>query len=195
MRRCFGALLSAIAIAGALAQDELPQPDEGEPLEIEPPMLIQSRGPDGLPEVPVPPLPVALAKLEGDLAKAKKSAASGDRLFKAGIIAKVDAENRVLKVVRLQATLATAQLEEAKSKAVEQKSPAADDLEAKLDQSELAKVEQAAQRAIKEQQRAELEAALRNLQRQQKLLALGSGRRADVSRAEKKLAELQGAGN
>lgn len=187
--------MSAIAIAGALAQDELPQPDEGEPLEIEPPMLIQSRGPDGLPEVPVPPLPVALAKLEGDLAKAKKSAASGDRLFKAGIIAKVDAENRVLKVVRLQATLATAQLEEAKSKAVEQKSPAADDLEAKLDQSELAKVEQAAQRAIKEQQRAELEAALRNLQRQQKLLALGSGRRADVSRAEKKLAELQGAGN
>ncbi|HEV3410786.1 MAG TPA: hypothetical protein VG095_10865, partial [Chthoniobacterales bacterium] len=56
-----------------------------------------------------------------------------------------------------------------------------------------ATAEETAKRTAEERHRAELEAALRNLQRQQKLLALGSGRKADVSRAEKRLAELQGA--
>jgi glycerol dehydrogenase-like iron-containing ADH family enzyme len=44
---------------------------------------------------------------------------------------------------------------------------------------------------VKQRQQAELEQALRNLQRQQKLLALGSGRKADVTRAEARVAELQ----
>ncbi len=48
------------------------------------------------------------------LEKAKKSATAGERLFRSGVIAKVDAENRVLKVVRLEAELANARLEVAK---------------------------------------------------------------------------------
>jgi multidrug resistance efflux pump len=55
----------------------------------------------------------------------------------------------------------------------------------------LAQAEEAAARAAEERNRAELDAAQRNLQRQQKLLALGSGRKADVNRAQEKLAELQ----
>ena len=188
MKRWLGALLGMMTIACALAEEELPKYEEHEPLEIEPPLLIQSRGPDGLPDVPAPPEKIELAKLEADLAKAKKIAASGDRLFKAGIIAKVDAEERALKVVRLEAKLAEARLDEAKSQVDDQKSdPAAAET--------LAQATLEAEQAADKRRRAELEVAVRNLQRQQKLLALGSGRKADVNRAEKKLTELQGAGN
>ncbi|MFN2508266.1 MAG: hypothetical protein ABR589_05790 [Chthoniobacterales bacterium] len=189
MSRWIGTFLVAtIAIVSVVGQDELPRPEESEPLPIEPPILIQSRDSDGLPIVPAAPQSADLAKLEADLVKAKKSAASGDRLFKAGIIAKVESEERVLKVVRLEAKIAEARLEAAKSTVEEEN---ADPSAAET----VAEAAQAAQRAIEERRRAELEAAFRNLQRQQKLLALGSGRRADVNRAEKKLAELQGAGN
>jgi hypothetical protein len=193
MKRCLGALLAAMTIAITLAEDDLPQPDENEPLaveplEIDPPMLIQSRGPDGLPVVPAPPEKIELAKLESDLTKARKSAASGDRMYKAGIIAKVEAEERVLKVVRLEAKLAEARRDEAKSQ-MENETPEPAAAEA------LAQATAAAEQAIAERRRAELEAAVRNLQRQQKLLALGSGRKADVNRAEKKLADLQSGQN
>ena len=42
---------------------------------------------------------------------------------------------------------------------------------------------------------AELNAAELNLRRQQKLLALGSGRKSEVARAEQKLAELKASKN
>jgi hypothetical protein len=49
----------------------------------------------------------------------------------------------------------------------------------------------AAQSAAARRDRAELDAALLNLSRQKKLLALGSGRKSEVSRAEEKVAALQ----
>ncbi len=189
MKRWIGALLVAICLSSLCAQEEeLPKPDEsGSPLEIEPPLLIPLRTPDGtipdLPGVTSAPLSPDIAKLEKDLTRAKRRAAGADRMFRAGIIAKVDAEQRVLKVVQLEAGLAAARFEEAKA----QGETGGDDDE----RSRLADAEAEAKRAAEERERAEMEAALRNLQRQQKLLALGSGRKADVSRAEKKLAELQ----
>lgn len=190
MKRWIGALAGvAMCLAPLLAQEEeLPKPDEsGLPLEIEPPLLIPLRAPDGsipdLPGMKSEPQSADIAKLETDLARAKKRAASGDGLFRAGIIAKVDAEQRLLKAVQMEASLAAARLAEAKTKAETE-----DNGEARL---LLADAEKTAQRAAEERERAEMEAALRNLQRQQKLLALGSGRKADVNRAEKKLAELQ----
>ena len=45
--------------------------------------------------------------------------------------------------------------------------------------------------ALTNQKKAELGAAAINLARQQKLLALGSGRKSAVRRAEEKLAELK----
>jgi hypothetical protein len=184
------ALLLCVASAVHLhAQEEtpLPAPDTSQPMEIEPPMLIPMRAPDGtIPDVPGSPAAVTnqdIAKLEKDLARAEKRAASADRLFKAGIIAKMDAEQRALKVVQLTATLAEARLEAAKARAEEMKPI---DVE-----SAVADAAEAAKRAAEERHRAEKEQALRNLLRQQKLLALGSGRKADVNRAEQKLAELQ----
>ena len=194
----FGSLFLGFSLVPLRAQDDLPQAEAGQPLEIEPPVLIQSRAPDGTPNVPVSDGEVDLAKLESDLAKAKKSAASGERLYRAGIIAKVESEERAMKVVRLEARLAAARLELAKHKLDEQKTQnRVVEIEAQLraGEDQVAAAARAAEEAATEQRRAELDAALRNLERQQKLLALGSGRKADVSRAQKKLAELQGAGN
>ncbi|HMJ05178.1 MAG TPA: hypothetical protein VK474_02880, partial [Chthoniobacterales bacterium] len=177
---------------------DLPRPDDGQPLEIEPPVLIQSRAPDETPDEPSPPEQLDLVKLEADLAKAKKSAASGERLYRAGIIAKVESEERTLKVVQVEAKLAEARWTAAKTKLDEQKAQArVVEIEAQLraGEDQVTEAARAAAEAMNEQHRAELEAALRNLQRQQKLLALGSGRKSDVNRAEKKVAELQSAEN
>jgi hypothetical protein len=127
-----------------------------------------------------------IEKLERNLARAKRNAAGADRLFKAGIISKVEAEERGLRVVRLEATLAEVRLQVVK-RAVEDQTADGED-------ATVSDAEEAAARAATERRTAEIEAAFRNLQRQQKLLALGSGRKADVSRAEQKLAELQRAG-
>ena len=194
----FGALLLVVACLPLRAQEDLPQPDASQPLEIEPPILIPSRNPDGSPNLPTPPEQVDIAKLESNLARAQRNAASGERMFRAGIIAKVESEERVLKVVRLEAELAEARLAAARSQLSEQKAQAQMvEIEAQLRtrENQVAEAARAAAQAAEERERAELEAAMRNLARQQKLLALGSGRRADVSRAEKKLAELRGAGN
>ena len=125
--------------------------------------------------------PRSTSAIEDDLAQARKRAASADRLFRAGIIAKVEAEQRVLRVVQLEAMLAEARLEEARKAAAETGKP----------ESEIAGIAEAARIATERCHRAEIEAALRNLQRQKKLLALGSAHKSDVNRAEEKLAELQ----
>ena len=189
MKGWLGLIVSALIVLSAGAQTELPLPshDGEEPGEIDPPLLITSRARDGsipdLPGITREASPADVAKLESDLLRAQKRAAGADRLYKAGISAKVDAEQRVLKVVQLEAALAQARVDAAKAKV--------ESAEDGSTRTLLANAEAAAKQALEQRQQAELEAAMRNLQRQQKLLALGSGRKADVSRAEAKLAELQ----
>ena len=134
-------------------------------------------------------------QIAATLEKAKKSAASGERLYKSGIIAKVDAENRALKVIRLEADLADAKLELAKQNVLAQQAR----LEAgEISQSEIEAAQLLAAAAMREaesasakKEKAELDAAMLNLQRQKKLLAMGSGRKAEVNRAQEKVSALQ----
>ena len=193
------ALLFVVAFAITLrAEEELPT-NPSEPMDIEPPLLIQESpnqnivytSPGTSDEKPAPDLDQLAASLE----KAKKNAASGERLYKAGIIAKVDAENRALKVIRLEAELAEARAEVAKQNATVQ--------EARLEAGEISQgqVESAkseamvatkdAESAAAKKEKAELDAALLNLQRQKKLLAMGSGGKAAVNRAQEKVSALQ----
>jgi hypothetical protein len=203
LRTLLAAALISTAVAQELPTEDLPRPGEiepaqGEPLEIEPPLLITTREPDGGLPAASPtagaPANLDIAKLEKDLARAVRNAGGAERLFKAGIISKVEMEERGLRVIRLQASLENARLEQVKRTAEAQKEQTAADapaVEVTSTAEALAEAEQAAARAAEERHRAELDAALRNLQRQQKLLALGSGRKADVNRAQEKLAELQ----
>jgi microcompartment protein CcmL/EutN len=198
MMRSIAFPLAILFTATLAAQEELPKNPE-EPMDIEPPLLIQespnqnvvSTRPDAPDQKPAPDLDRLTASLE----KARKSAASGERLYKSGIIAKVDAENRVLKVIRLEAELAEAKLELAKQDVAAQEAR----LEAgEISQSEVETAKSAELAATKEaeaasaqKEKAELDAAQLNLRRQQKLLAMGSGRKAEVNRAQEKVSALQ----
>jgi hypothetical protein len=192
MKRCRAFSLSiALPTAFLLAQE--PSPDSAS-FEVEPPLLVQ---PDGRPIAPndspgATSAPVQeLAQLEKQLERAKKSAAAAERLWKAGVLAKLEAEQRALRVVRLEAELAKARLAEL------QKSTPADDAIVQTGENQRAGREDlkfaqaAAEEAAARLAKAELEAAILNLQRQKKLLALGSARKSDVARAEEKLAALR----
>ena len=183
--------------ASMLAQEELPLPtDPNEPLDIEPPLLIQQvPGRDLVQTTSGVPTEADPELIQVALEKAKKSAAAGERLFRSGVIAKVEAENRALKVVRLEADLANARLEMAKQNVASQQSrfDAAEipQTELELAKTALAAATNEAATATAQRENAELDAAFLNLNRQKKLLAMGSGRKSEVSRAEEKVAALQ----
>ena len=188
-----------LAFAAILpAQEQLPT-DPNEPMDIEPPLLIQetpnrnivSTTPAGADQKP----PADPDQIAATLEKAKKSAASGERLYKSGIIAKVDAENRALKVIRLEADLAEAKLELAKQNVAVQESrlEAGEISEAEIEiaKSLAAAASKESESAVAKKEKAELDAAMLNLQRQKKLLAMGSGRKSEVNRAQEKVSALQ----
>lgn len=195
MVRRFAFPFAVFLAASLLAEEELPQ-DPSEPLDIEPPLLIQEIPTRG----PVQSTPGIAADLDPErieiaLEKAKRSATGGERLFRSGVIAKLEAENRHLKVVRLEAELATARLEVATQNVASQqlRFDAAEIPESDLEiaKSTLVAATNEAASSTTRREKAELDAALLNLSRQKKLLALGSGRKSEVSRAEEKVAALR----
>lgn len=195
--RCF-ALLVSVLFATTLAAQEEELPSNPEPMDIEPPLLIQET-PNRNIVASTPPAPGQKdfdpERITRALEKAKKNAASGERLYKSGIIAKVEAENRALKVVRLEADLADAKLELTKQNLeVQQVRLEAGEIspeELETAKSLIVEATKEAESAGARKRQAEVEAAEINLRRQQKLLAMGSGRKAEVSRAQEKLSALQ----
>ncbi len=191
-------IFSALAIA-AFAENELPQKQEPNEFDIEPPLLIGNE----LPEPPPadqrassePSRDSSLDQLEKELARAKKSAAAGPHLYRIGVIAKVEMEERELKVVRLEAKIDNARLESAEEDFVAQHARFENGdislLEFSIAQSALMQAIANAETTTATLKRAEMDAAILNLQRQQKLLAVGIGRKSDVHRAEEKVATLK----
>jgi multidrug resistance efflux pump len=197
MMRSIALPFTLLLAATLLAEDELPK-DPSEPMDIEPPLLIQE-APNRNIVYTTPAAPgqkdLDPERIAAALEKAKKSAASGERLYKSGIIAKVEAENRVLKVIRLESDLAEAKLELAKQNIELQQvrlhagEISSDELETA--KSVLAAATKEAESAVAKKDQAELDAAVLNLRRQQKLLAMGSGGRSEVNRAQEKVSALQ----
>ena len=169
------------------------QPDEPDAFDIEPPILKQNLSAEPLPATGTPEAEVA--RLEKQLERAKKNADGAERLWKIGVLAKVEVEQRLLRIVRTESDLAIARVTQAKQKITEEEARVASDENAKDElgaaKVTLAQLTEAAQVAFAKRQRAELEAAEANVRRQQKLLKLGSARESDVAGAEEKLAELK----
>jgi multidrug resistance efflux pump len=197
MRRVLMLPATVVATAiMALAADQVPQNESEEPdsFDIEPPLLKQNLSTEQLPATPSPG-DLDVVQLEKQLDRAKKNASGAERLYKIGVLAKVEVEQRALKVVRLESDIANAQLARAKEEVAAQESQLAagestkDELEAA--KATLAQLTDVAQSAAARRERAELEAAEANVRRQQKLLALGSAHKSDVNRAQEKLAELK----
>jgi hypothetical protein len=186
-------LLATAIITVAADPSAKNKSDEPDALDIEPPILKQNLSDAPLPATGTPDAEVA--RLEKQLERAKRNADGAGRLYKIGVLAKVEVEQRVLKVVRTESDLANARLVQIKEKVTEQESRVASGENAKdeLDaaKAELAQLTEAAQVAMAKRERAELEAAETNVRRQQKLLKLGSADKSDVARAEEKLAELR----
>ena len=196
MTRIFALPVTVIATAMAtLAADPLAQNQSQEPdsFDIEPPVLKQNLTDQRLSTTEAPDGDVA--QLEKQLDRAKKNASGAERLYKIGVLAKVEVEQRALKVARLESDFANAQLARAKNDLAAQESQLAaregtkDELEAA--KAAVAQLTEAAQIAAQKREGAELDAAEANLRRQQRLLRLGSAQKSDVARAEQKLAELK----
>jgi hypothetical protein len=177
------ALVTAIAAGVAFAQE----PDS---FTVEPPELVPDRGEE---RSDANSQDVNLAKLEKDLARAKRNSADAQHLYRIGVISQVDVEQRALRVIRLEADLAKRRLEVAQQQATSVGSVLVNG-QPQTDEStkaELARLSEAAQAAAAKRDRAEIEAAEANLRRQQRLFAVGTGRKSDVAKAEQKLAELK----
>jgi len=179
----------------ALAADESPQskPDEPEAFDVEPPILKQNLS-DEL--SPAPGTPAAeVTRLEKQLGRAKSNAAGAERFWKIGVLAKVEVEQRLLKVVRCESDLANARVASAKEQVAELQSRVASGENAKEEleaaKATLTQLSEAAQIAAAKRERAELEAAEANVRRQQRLLKLGIAQKSDLTDAQEKLAELK----
>jgi hypothetical protein len=184
--------MSRFALFGILAliATVLNAQESADSFEVEPPLLPQNLKNDSAQKKSATPAPVLdVAKLEKDLERAQRNAASAERLYKMGALAKVEAESRALRVVRLQSDLESARLARAKEDALAQQTQT--NANATSTEGDLAHAIQAAHAAAAKREQAEVEAAEINLHRQEKLLALGSAHKSDVARAEQKLAEMK----
>jgi len=177
----------------ALAADQQSTSDEPGEFDIEPPILKQNLT-DELAAAPGTP-DGDVARCEKKLERAKKNAAGAERLWKIGVLAKVEVEQRALKVVRCEAELANARVAQAKERLAEQELRVASGestrQEVDVAKEALAPLIVAAETAVAKRESAELEFAEANLRRQEKLLKLGSAHKSDVTNAEEKLAELK----
>ena len=180
----------------ALAADQSSNSEEPGEFDIEPPILKQNLS-DELAEAGTPDGDIA--RCEKKLERAKQNAAGAERLWKIGVLAKMEVEQRALKVIKCEAELASARVAQAKEKVAEQESRVASGEATKQEvdvaKAALAQSIDAEQKAVAKRESAELESAEANLRRQQRLLKLGSAHKSDVTNAEEKLAELKGPKN
>jgi multidrug resistance efflux pump len=180
----------------ALAADQPSNSDEPGEFDVEPPILKQNLS-DELAESGTPDGDVA--RCEKKLERSKRNAAGAERLWKIGVLAKVEVEQRALKVIKCEAEVASARVAQAKGTVAEQESRVvsgeATKQELEVAKTALAQLIEAEEKAVAKRETAELEFAEANLRRQQRLLKLGSAHKSDVSNAEEKLAELKGPKN
>ena len=186
-------LLATAMVTVAADPSARTKSDEPEAFDIEPPILKQNLSDERLPAAGTPDAEVA--RLEKQLERAKRNADGAERLYKIGVLARVEVEQRLLKVVRTESDLASARVTQVKEKVDEEEYRVASGENAKdeLDAAKatLAQLIETAEVAAAKRERAELEAAEANLRRQQKLLKLGSADKSDVDRAQERLAELK----
>ena len=192
-------LLLVLALASATAQD-LPKKSGLADFDPEPKLMLND-----VPDVPIPGDPFSntalanqppadVAKLEASLERAKKNAALRERLCKAGVLSKLEAEQGQMAVMRLTKDLESARLNALKHEVEERhKQLDADEASKKVlgeIELRLAAATSSAQDASTKWQQAMRTAAELRLWRERKLLSLGAGTKSAVKRAEAALQSL-----
>src|ERR1700747_1783244 len=111
--------LLAIAIMTVAADPSAKnKADEPDAFDIEPPILKQNLSAEPSPATGTPDAEVA--RLEKQLERAKRNAEGAERLYKIGVLAKVEVEQRLLRIVRTESDLAAARVTLAKEKIAEE---------------------------------------------------------------------------
>src|SRR5438874_7162595 len=113
-------LLAAAMVTVAADPSAMNKSDEPEAFDIEPPILKQNLSDEPLPAPGTPDAEVA--RLEKQLERTKRNVDGAERLYKIGVLAKVEVEQRLLRVVRTEADLANARVAQAKEKIAEEES-------------------------------------------------------------------------
>ncbi len=186
-----------LLLAAAADGQELPKRDGAKELDfLEPKLMLNDVG-----ELPQPPgsklgaeasqpLPLDVAKLTAELERAKKNAGWRERLWKAGVLAKVEAEQAALKVVRLTKDLEVARAEAARVALEELRQKGAPREEITAAEKNTEALTAAAKDTVAKWEAAQRAAAELRLQRERKLYALGAGSRSQVRKAEAALQTL-----
>ncbi len=97
----------------ALAADQPKDTDEPGEFDVEPPILKQNLS-DELAEAGTPDGDVA--RCEKKLERSKRNAAGAERMWRIGVLAKVEVEQRALKVIKCEAEVASARVAQAKGR-------------------------------------------------------------------------------
>ena len=187
----------------AFGQADLPESDgdDYDSFEVEPPLLPQIRdaGSEKSTAGQVTGSNRDPAELEKLVERAKRVALEAEKLYKRGVLSRVEVELRQLRIIRLKSDLEKARLERAKADLAiaqtrfEMKEISKEELATVQQTVETA--EQTAEAASLARDRAEIAAAETNLKRQRKLAAMGSARPSDVAKAERRLADLKAGRN
>src|SRR2546428_103534 len=155
-------LLATAMVTVAADPSARTKSDEPEAFDVEQPILKQNLSDEPLPATGTPDAEVA--RLEKQLERAKRNADGAERLYKIGVLARVEVEQRLLRVVRTESDLASARVTQVKEKVAEEESRVASGENAKgeLDATKatLAQLTEAAQVALAKRERADVEAAV-----------------------------------
>ena len=125
------ALILGLVATTLFAQESTNDPDS---FDIEPPLLIPNRDSEQQTKTaPSSTQDLDLAKLEKEFERAKRNAAGVERLYKIGVLSKLEAEQRTLRVVHLEFDLANARLVWAKEEMLEKEKQRSNSEVAKID--------------------------------------------------------------
>ena len=178
------------------AQDDLPRHAPGEALDFEPKLMLDGPNAAGAEPSPTVSPEDRVAELETALLRAQARVADSEQLFKEGILAKVEVEERTRRVIQAGLELADGRLTVAAAHfdAVKKSFDARQASQSALDAANAAlKTAQAAAAAASaEWDQAQLDAATLDLKRKRKLYAEGVGSLREVQLAEDRLALLSG---
>src|SRR5256885_17131244 len=141
----------------ALAADQSSNSEEPGEFDIEPPILKQNLS-DELAEAGTPDGDVG--RCDKKLERAKRNAAGAERLWRIGVLAKVEVEQRALKVIKCETELTSARVAQAKETVAQQESRVASGettkQELEVAKTVLAQLIEAEQKAVAKRETAEL---------------------------------------
>jgi hypothetical protein len=189
--KAFLAVVAALVGAALQAQD-LPKQGSGNGLDFEPNLMLEPPLPTPAPSSPAD----EVKQLQAQLLIAQQRAAASEGLYKEGILAKVEVEERAIRVLQIEEELAAAQAALAAESAIAVKKSfdAHQATQASLDAANAAlkAAQENAKTAAARFAKAELDEAILDLQRKRKLYAEGVATKTELELAEDRVALLSG---